>query len=86
MNWTEYILGGGAAALLGGIATLYQSKKASDNEKVATLERWNKSLTEKFDDLMEKQDQLIEEVHFLRNRVLTLEIFIRKNDMEPPSP
>lgn len=84
MTWVEFVLGGGAVALIGGVITGYQSLKDGVAKDRRDVEDWNQRLGEKVDTLMERNDKLIEEVHFLRTRVFTLELFIRKHDMEPP--
>lgn len=84
MTGVEFALGGGALALITGLGTVYRSLKDGAAKDRADVEDWNARLEEKVDKLMEKNDALIEEVQFLRTRVFTLEMFIRKNDMEPP--
>jgi uncharacterized protein YgiM (DUF1202 family) len=84
MDWIEVLLGGGAGAVIGGIVTFYKTVKDESAKDRSEVVEWNERLEEKVNKLMESNDLLITEVHGLRTRVLTLELFIRKHDLEPP--
>lgn len=84
MTGVEFALGGGALALVTGITTTYRVLKDGQSKDKADVREWNERLEAKVDKLSEQNDQLISQVHFLRERVFTLEMFIRHNDMEPP--
>lgn len=84
MTGVEFAFGGGAIALVGGLVTMYRTLKDGRVSDRASVQEWNVRLEEKVNKLMENNDLLITEIHELRTRVLTLELFIRKNGMEPP--
>lgn len=84
MTWIEVLLGGGIGALVGGVATFYKTVKDESSKERTEVVEWNERLEDKVNQLMESNDRLVAEVHGLRTRVLTLELFIRKHDLEPP--
>jgi hypothetical protein len=78
MTGVEFAFGGGALALVGGLVTMYRTLKDGRVSDRASVQEWNVRLEEKVNKLMENNDLLITEIHELRTRVLTLELFIRK--------
>lgn len=84
MTGVDFAFGGGALALIGGLVTMYRTLKDGRAKDKASVQEWNTRLEEKVDKLTEKNDLLITEVHGLRTRVFTLEMFIRNHDLEPP--